>query len=393
MGYASEHSKAELADFTKRTGIKINFVEYTYDKLVAALTANRPPDVVRGQGGLDAAYLWTKKIAEPLDPWIEKGKVLKKDDLGDIENIWRFDGTKQGQGDLMGLVKDYSSDFTIWVNKDLVPGVAAGDVLSYDKLHGLCLGATKVVGGRVQTYGYDFYDVKPHIQWINTWCRSRGVEIFNDDMTQVDLTSADAVDAMQWMRDLVEAKATISDFSKSSVGAPDLFKAGRLAVFQSGYWTQGLWSDVKPAMAEKFLMLPAPQVGPKRVSPVLAGSGLFMTRTSKNKDAAWAFMEDYFAGPPAKARASSGWGVPGLKSLLPLMPDKTALNKAADACQREEDRHFSVLSFSPYARIDGVLTAIQKTFDAGVKDKKDTAWICSSATSAINDLLTHGKSR
>ncbi|WP_203567680.1 extracellular solute-binding protein [Aestuariimicrobium ganziense] len=393
LGSTGEHPKESLDDFTKLTGIKVNFQEFTFDKLVSMVAAGNAPDVARGQGGTDTAYLYSRKLAEPLDEYLKNSEVLKADDLAPINDVWKYDGSKQGQGQQYGLVKDYSSDFCLWVNTDLCPGVKAGDLLTYDQVKQFALDATKITGGRQEIYGYEFYDTKPHVQWLNTVAGSKGVNIFNDDMSEIDLTSDPCIQAFEWVRELVEKKATWSVINKSAVGSFDSFKAGRLAVLQSGYWTQGMWGDAKPDMLKKMLMIPAPTFdGGERVSPVLAGTGLWIPAGAKNKAGAWKFFEHFFkSGKVAKDRASSGWGVPALKSMMDLMPTETELNKAVLATQQEEDKYLKVLNFTPYARIDAVQTAITGAFDKMITGKTGTADMAKKATDDINALLKRGK--
>jgi multiple sugar transport system substrate-binding protein len=79
---------------------------------------------------------------------------------------------------------------------------------------------------------------------------------------------------------------------------------------------------------QKPVLLPAPSWdGKQRFNPTAAAVGLVVSKSAKNPDAAWQLFEYYMAGEPAKARAASGWGVPALKSLYPLMPRGSAFQR------------------------------------------------------------------
>lgn len=393
LAYASDLPKEEIQAFEKEHQCKVKVEEYSFDKLTAMLASNRAPDICLGYGGYDTPYLAYKQVAEPLDERLDASTSLKKDDLADINNLWRYDGTKQGEGPLYGLVKDYSNDLTLWVNSNLTGSVPAeGELWTYDQLLDVAKKSTKQSSGRVESYGYEFYEDKPHIMHLEAMMQSDGgASMFNPDHTQIDLTQPAGVKAVDFFRQLIEAKATTSSLSKSSSNTWQLFEAGRLAVLQSGYWTQGMFTDYKDAVKKNLYMIPAPQMGADRVSPVLSGAGQWIPKGAKNKDLAWAWMEYYFGGKPAQDRASSGWGVPALKSLEGDMPDETPLNKRALACQKGETQYFKTLTFTPYARVDACNTLLVKELENGIKANKPTTDICAAISTSINQVLTRGK--
>ena len=85
-------------------------------------------------------------------------------------------------------------------------------------------------------------------------------------------------------------------------------------------------------MAGKVTMLPAPTFyGKLRINPTIGAAGTAIAASTKNPDAAWKLFEYYHSGEPAIARAKSGWGVPALKSLYPLMPQQTAFQRQVQA--------------------------------------------------------------
>ena len=112
-------------------------------------------------------------------------------------------------------------------------------------------------------------------------------------------------------------------------------------------------TDKKPASVSR--LAPAPiTAGGRRISACQGGTGLWMPRQAKNKDAAWRVFEWFFGEEPAKDRASGGWGIPTLNSLIPLVPVQTHHQKRVLKVQENELKHFSVVSFTPYARADAL---------------------------------------
>jgi multiple sugar transport system substrate-binding protein len=118
-----------------------------------------------------------------------------------------------------------------------------------------------------------------------------------------------------------------------------------------------------------------------------------MPKAGKNKDAAWKFMEWFLAGDPAKERAAGGWGIPPLKSLQSLMPQKQDFQKEAYEVQKAEQEHFSVLSFTPYVRVDAIDTAINRALPAAIKGELPAAKLADTLNDVLNKQLADGKRR
>lgn len=394
VGYDAEVPAEMIKAFeAANPGTKVTLVPYSWDKVTTMLAAGNAPDLVRGEGVNDTAFLQLKGLAQPLDDYIASSSVIKADDLMAINDVWRHDGTTQGKGSLLGLVKDYSSDLCVWVNKNIVKDVPSRTTpMTYDELLERAIANTTTSKGRTSVYGLDSYlGTKPHIGWMNAMVTSAGGSLFSDDLASVDMTTEPAVKFLKWNLDLMRAKATISSYNPSAQGPDALYLAGRMAMFMSGYWTQGMIKDAPAALRENSVMLPCPQLGTNRTSPVISGSGMWMPARSKNKDLAWKFMEFYFGQEPARSRAASGWGIPALKSLQSLIPEQSALQKATLATQRGEEKYFKVMNFTPYAKVDAINTALAKVCDAAVKANTDAATVGAECTRAINEILAKGK--
>lgn len=388
-----------IADFeSKHPDITISLTQFSWDVVVSMLASGTPPDLVRGTGATDTGYLAHRGLAEPLDDRLAKSSVLKKDDLDPINDLFRYEGGTQGTGPLYGLVKDYSSDMTLWAHKAHldaagVPLPSAEKPLTYDQLLALAKQATKVSKGQTTVLGFGTLsgNNKPDPVWLQTMMASAGTPFFNDDLSQVDLTSAAGVSALEWFIELIRSNVTSSVLAPQASSDVDLYIAGRVATLMSGYWTSGLIASAKPELQAASHLLPAPQFGSTRISPCVAGTGMWMPKKSANKDAAWRFMEYYFGAQPAVDRAKSGWGVPGLKSLLQYLPDSAPYQQRALRTQRAESQYFKVLPFTPYAKSDALAAALATAFEAGLRKNQSAAQIAAAATTSINSLLQRGK--
>jgi multiple sugar transport system substrate-binding protein len=161
------------------------------------------------------------------------------------------------------------------------------------------------------------------------------------------------------LRDNEEARAVIQyyfDLTKDRIGdsviAPlsagwqgEAFSKGQAAALQYGYWfTPMANTDQAEGHA---VMLPAPTWADKPIDPCITATGGVITN-SQALDAAWTLYEWFYGGTPAKDRATGGWGVPGLKSLLDLVPNETDFQKATHKTLDGELEHNFVVRFNPY---------------------------------------------
>lgn len=392
LGFASDLPEEEMKTFAEENDCKVSVQEYTFDKLTAMLAAGNPPDLCRGSGGTDTPFLQLKQLAEPLTPYMESSSQLTADKLDPVNDLWRHDGTRQGQGELYGVAKDYSYDLEVWVNSDLAGG--APDVntpWTYQQLLDVAKASTKSSGGRVESYGYGCYLETPGVQVVQAMMLTAGQNLFSEDFTTLDLTQDAGVQALDFFKQLWDAGATPNPLAPSSNDLYAMFASGRLASFQSGFWTQGMFAEADEAEMEKLYLAPTPLLGGTRVAPVLSASGYWMPKGGKHKDLAWKFMEFHLAGESAKERAKSGWGIPIITEDDSLIPTETVMNQRALACKQAEDPFFQVMSFTPYAKPDALNLDLMKAMQDGVKGKKAAKEIAEDATKRINAQLERGQ--
>jgi multiple sugar transport system substrate-binding protein len=81
----------------------------------------------------------------------------------------------------------------------------------------------------------------------------------------------------------------------------------------------------------------------------MTATGMVMAEKSQNPDAAWVVFEWFNGEQPALDRAASGWGVPGFKSMLNLIPQETDFQKQCFAILNNElTLETPPLQFNPY---------------------------------------------
>jgi multiple sugar transport system substrate-binding protein len=357
------------------------------------LAAGDPPDITVGTGVGSANYN-ARGLATDLTPYLEASDVLTEDDLQPVNDAWRWDGTKSGEGPLYGIVKDWSHDNTLWYNTALfdaagVPYLSDTEAISYDELLEIAKKLTQVEGGTTVVYGLGM-----EWQWtlygpLAAMVQQQGESLFNDDLTEIDFTTDAAKRALQWF----------VDFGQSGVGPTSLnplpdgsdfstFAAERMAITQDGYWFGGNFAGEDALQTVRFA--PAPTMGDTRVASTFGAVGMWIPEQADHKDAAWKFMEYFMAGPPAEARAASGWGLPALKSLADRLPTDLPYQQQAAAVVENEVQYSKPLPDSPYISVTALQDAIDKYLQLAIKGELTVDEAAAQLTDELNETLAQG---
>lgn len=334
-------------------------------------------------------------MATDLTAYLEASTILKEDDLQPVNDSFRWDGMQSGKGPVYGIVKDWSQDATLWYNTTLfdqagLPHLSETEAVSYDDLLEIARKLTVVEGGTTKAYGLGLEWAWSLYGPFSAMVMQQGGQLYNEDLSQIDLTTPEARRAFQWYVDF--AKAGVGPTSLDPL--PDIsdfgtFSAGRMAITQDGYWFGGNFAS--PDAMQTVKMAPAPTMGDIRANPTYGGQGWWIPEAAKNKDAAWKLMEYFMAGPPAVARAESGWGLPGLKSLMSKLPQNLPWQKQAYATAQNELQYSVALPDSPFISMDLLNATIDKYLQAAIKGEMTADEATAAATEEINKVLAQGK--
>jgi len=140
---------------------------------------------------------------------------------------------------------------------------------------------------------------------------------------------------------------------------------------------------------EDIVMLSTPQWGPNYTNPCISGCGAFITTATRVPDAAWKVFEWFIGEEPAQDRAKSGWGVPALKSMLPLMPvDKPWRRQAYDMVNLEISRTKTAFArWSPYLVPDTVLVPWSKYEEPALKGEITLDTMLTNIEAEVNEAM------
>jgi multiple sugar transport system substrate-binding protein len=332
-----EFSNDQIKAFTDANpSIKIERVADDDAQFKALLDAGTPPDLIRTDG-FRVANLAQRGILLDLADYFNASALIKKDDLAPPSSYYQY------QGGIYGMPKDWSPDYSLFVSgaafeqADL-PLPDTAKALTYPDLHELARKLTKRDGDKVSLmgYGYSFSTFGRIVQGL---LAQRGEKLYKPDFSAIVLKdNPAATEILQYFYDISKESVTWSPLTPSPSWAGEDFLKGILGICQLGYWYSAMITADKEAIEkQKPVLLPAPSWdGKQRFNPTAAAVGLVVAKSTKNPDAAWQLFEYYMAGEPAKARAASGWGVPGLKSLYPLMPRESAFQRQVQDQLKDE---------------------------------------------------------
>jgi len=375
--------------------IKVNQINTDATRLNAMLAAGNPPDLVRDAGTDVTPYIASQGLALNLDAYFEQSSVIKETDIMPVNNVWKWDGTKQGTGSRYGIAKDWSQDAMWWYDTQVWAnaGLSARkptEPITYDELLDAAKTMTKTSGGKTTMYG--LWAVTPDIDRIAAMVATAGGRIISEDLSTVDFTSSEAQKALTW---IVEAGKQGLGYSVANPSpdwdGPEMF-AGKQATACEGYWYTGFTETTAPAFESKLQFNAAPLLGSKRISPSFGAVGFWIPAKAKNPGASFAWLEWYCGGAGAKQRISAGDGLPSLHSMLDLLPQKTNFERACVATQNNELDYIDVVQVaSPYALNTAINTTLAKDFPAAISGSLSVAKLADQLTTDVNAVLAAGK--
>lgn len=398
MENSSDFTKAYVSEFEKlNPDIRLSLVDYDTTRLNAMLAAGTPPDFVNGNA-IGSASFNARGLALALDGYLAKSSVLKVDDLQPINNAWRWDGKRAGQGSIYGITKDWSLDATLWYNsaffeKAGISAPSTTEPITYDQLFSYAEKITVKSGGKTQVYGFGTEWAWGLAMPVMAMVSQQGGQLYNSDFSQIDFTIPEAQKAIEWYVNFVIMGIGPSSIDPLPDGSDEsTFAANRMGITQDGYWLGGNFTT-DTNMQKNARLLPAPQMGTKRFSPCYAGVGAWIPAKTKHPDEAWRVMEYFMAGTPAHDRAASGWGIPSLKSLLKDMPQTMDYQKEAYASTQNELKYVGLLPDSPYTSLANISPIIDKYVIQAAKKQITVSQACQQITADTNKLLAQGKAQ
>ncbi|GGJ57676.1 ABC transporter substrate-binding protein [Deinococcus roseus] len=150
-------------------------------------------------------------------------------------------------------------------------------------------------------------------EWFRMLANQNGCFYFDNDAKEVTINQAGCVDALNTVKKLMDAKLlSVGDWG----GQITAFKKGDTATSMFGAWYEGTIRSNAPELSGKWGVYPMPAAKKGGVRAAnLGGSALALPASSKNKEAAYAFIEHALATNEGQIAMLKQYGlVPSLLS-------------------------------------------------------------------------------
>jgi multiple sugar transport system substrate-binding protein len=252
--YMQEHEKeiykGVIKDFIAKHDSEIKEVVFEVttqdqynEKMIANMTAGDLPDVFYVGPSAVRSYADNGYIV-PLDQYVDASTI--ESIWGTTQEIYRYDGTNVGTGDLYALPKDLSC-FAFAYNQDLFDeaGLEYPDPenpYTYDEFVEVCKALTKDTDGdgEIDQWGVanaDQFGMTPFLY-------SNGVKFLNDDMTKVNVANNDALkEALTFYTNLTIDGLTPSVEQDTALGGYQRWLDGQVGFYACGTWDVAAFMD------------------------------------------------------------------------------------------------------------------------------------------------------
>ncbi|HEK9101841.1 TPA: sugar ABC transporter substrate-binding protein [Bacillus pseudomycoides] len=277
----------------KNPGVKVQVEAYGdgFDqKLAASFGAKNPPDVM---------YMWNfpayYKSLEPLDELAKKDPDMKLDDF--YQGLFNYSSI---EGKLYGMPAGFTTR-VIYYNKKLFDKANIPypkDGWTWDEFVDT---AKKLTDASNKQYGFalrpepDTYDLQGFI-WSN------GSSFVSEDGKQIKghMNSPETIEVMKSFQSMLKDKTAVLVGGKNQQSGDDIFKANKLAMWESGIWPLEGFKDAKI----DFGTVEPPTFKGKPVKGLVGTSAVSIAKDAKQKELAWEFVKFYSSPEAIKMRTS-----------------------------------------------------------------------------------------
>jgi multiple sugar transport system substrate-binding protein len=280
----AQQMKKLAADFKKlHPNITVKFMNVPADsatqKLTTQVAGGNPPDTVFIDSSAVQDFAQRKAFVN-LDGYIAGSQAVKLDDY-----VAGFKQTATHQNSMFAL--PYDGETTgLFYRTDLFE--AAGITSPPTTWEELQAAAEKLTDPAKKQYGYILFAPEAQYYWLPFLWQAGGNLLSKDGKT-IAFNSPQGVKAADFYVGL--RKYSPPDFlASNSWDGRVAFATGKVGMYVAGAWFGGEMSSSFPKIKGKWSVAPLP-AGPARCATTIAGDSLVVTAQSKNKDAAWLWIE------------------------------------------------------------------------------------------------------
>lgn len=301
-------------------------------KLMSMIASGNPPDIIRCMGYDELPVFVQRGILMPLDDYIENSDIINLDDMYEVADLCRYEGTTRGEGSLYALPKDWSP-IGIWINKDVfaakgIPLPSETEPMTWDEFGELAKKLVTKKGEAVDCHGCTTSLPLPTL--LEMYLNSYGASMWTDDYDSTTLSSKTTKKAVKYFMDLQKTAGLASSLYPiaDQIGSAALLE-DKVGMVLGGYYFNGAYAAAnKEEQAEdKLMFIPAP-VGTKQASYCMDLTCLGIFSQTKHPEEAfelWAYLVAHEEA--VTARAEIGLGVPASTKYFDVLPAESELQK------------------------------------------------------------------
>ncbi len=292
--------------------------EDMWTKLDVLVASGQAPDSVWYDY---AAYkLIAKGQFLDLKPYVDNAAAMLDDSIYD-QGFWK--PAKMLGGDSPYALPIGGEGMNLFYNRDLFDASSEPyptDDLTWDEYRNVAIRLTKEEGGKVVQFGTSLAWLQSWWAWVMLlWSRGVGIVDSHFSPTQCTLDTPEAIEALQFLQDLIYKDKVAPDPVQASVLSEQGgdFASGKVATMVDGGWDVVSFRSIDRFQWD-IALLPK---GPKgRISPFWIG-GPMISKQSRNPDAAWEWTK-WTAEEDGQAMiAKSGQQVTWLRKAREIAPE------------------------------------------------------------------------
>lgn len=288
--------EAKFEQANPEIDLRVEVIDWNagFQKLSTLIAAENAPDLA------NIATLWLPELAEldvvePLDGYVS-------DEMRARFVPMTLHGAEY-EGRLLGLPIAVSAR-ALYCNSDLLAAAGKEPPKTWEELVDVATACSDPEKG---IFGFGLQGAKTEVDvywYYFLW--ANGGEILNDERTKAIFNSPEGVEALQFCIDMLHKhKCTQPDpTAYDREDLQELFKGGRLAMMITGPWFWGMLEKDVPDLNYALAPIPAH----KAQVTMAVTDNLIMFKSSKDKQAAWKFIE-FFYDPQLRLEWAKTFGM------------------------------------------------------------------------------------
>ena len=288
------------------------------DKLLTQVAGGTVPDAAYLDQGAVGDFASRNALA-PLDEYISGSKAVKPDDYVEA---WRESASFEGK--MYGLPFDGETT-GLFYRTDLFEAAGIdGPPETWEEFEEA---AQKLTNKDEKKYGFILFATESAYYWY-PWLWQAGGRLLSEDGKQILFNNEEGKRAAEFYVGLSEYSP--EDYlSSNSYDGRVAFANGSVAMYVAGAWFAGTLRSEFPDINDKWASAPLPR--DKQCATTIAGDTLVIFEQSRNKDAAWKWIE-FLSAPQIMAQ----WNLGTAESPGSLLPPRKSLLEDPRAFENNE---------------------------------------------------------